>query len=691
MERNAMKFPKPTLLATIISTTVMSGMLHAASSLDMVVVIDESGSMSGEHNAFIGTYVQNLDRLLNEQNVTLNQYGLVGFGASTWGSPAANEAGRENGTDLYRHFYLGLDPDRVWGSADEFHAVTPQLEVSGGFEDGYRAIDYTFRNYDFRATAGSAIMLITDEDRDNDTRNLVTDHLPAGMSSITKEYIQDQLALHKTVVHAVVQQRFTDKDGNNAIAVVGADPDTGFAYVRDANGVITKVQGYVLQPTWDTTQADYTELALASGGTAMDIDGLRSVYTDAAALAALSGELAKLVADIAVGQVPVIGIDCGVAQGVAAQICSAIASSNNAGLQQIGQQINSPAQYGQLTQYQVNQMLQSAVSNTRNVRRVVLNRLADMRRAGFASNDINLVNFANANVSLSPEMVEAIRIARGGAASADQGDAGFFIRGIYTRGDYDSTAVANGYESTTYTFVAGIDKYLSDAAQVGAAISYATTDSDFSRVAGGTEAKTYGLTAYGSYQLAPELFLEGSAGYSRADFDTSRDTGFGIVKGDTKGDIWNVSVGALKNIQAGSVLLQPFAYLHYTDVTINGFTEQGGAAALRVGSSNMDSLVSELGVTSAIQLTDSLTADLRLAWEHEFNNSGTSIASSFVSAPGNVFRSRTPSQTADYGRVGLGLTKGLGQNRSLALRGETLVGHNRYDEYSLEIRYRQAF
>jgi outer membrane autotransporter protein len=686
-----MKFPKPTLLATLISTTVMSGILHAATSLDMAVVIDESGSMSGEHNAFIGTYVRNLDSLLNEQNVTLNRYGLVGFGGGSHSAIAPNEAGREIGTDFYRHFYLGLDPQRVWGTPDEFHAVTPQLETTGWFEDGYRAMDYAFRNFDFRPTAGSAIMLITDEDRDIDDVDLVTDHLPAGMSSIDKRYIQDQLARYNTVVHAVVQQRFTDKDGNTAVAVVGADPDTGFAYVKDENGVITKVTGYILVPTWDTTQQDYTELALASGGTAMDIDGLRSIYTDATALAALTGELAKLVAEIAVGQVPVIGIDCGSAQGVAAQICSAIAASNDGQLQQIGQQVNSADQYNQLSQYQVSQMLQTATANTRNVRRVVLDRLADMRRTGVAANDINLVNYATANVSLSPEMVEAMRVARGGAASADQGDTAFFVRGIYTRGDYDNTAVANGYESSTYTFVAGVDKYLSDAAQVGSAISYATTDADFSRVAGGTEAKTYGLTAYGSYEVAPQIYVEGNLGYSRADFDTRRDSGFGILRGDTRGNVWNLSVGALKTLDVGTVLLQPFTYLHYTDVAINGFTEKGGVAALRVGSSSIDSLVSEIGVTAAMQLSDSLTGDMRLGWEHEFKNSGTSVASSFVSSPNNVFHSKTPSQVSDYGRIGLGLTKGLAHNRSLAVRGETLVGHNRYDEYSLEIRYRQAF
>ncbi|HDY99321.1 MAG TPA: autotransporter outer membrane beta-barrel domain-containing protein [Pseudomonas sabulinigri] len=690
-EQRTLNFSKPTLLATFISAAITSTAIHAATSLDMVVAIDESGSMSGEHNAFIGTYVKNLDSLLNDQNVTLNQFGLLGFGGDTGQTVSANEAGRENGSALYRHLSLDSDASPLWGNAADFDAVTHQLQTSGGTEDGYRAIDYLYRHFQFRPTAGSSIMLITDEDRDNDFYNLDPSNLPTGMTEIDKSYIQSQLAQYKTVVHAVVSQRFTDKSGNTAIAVVGSDPDTGYAYVKDGNGVISKVQGYVLSSADGTTESDYTELALRSGGTAMDIDGLRSVYTDATALAALSGELAKLVADIAVGQVPVVGIDCGAANGVAAQICSAIAGSGNSQLQAIGQELDSPEQYSQLTQYQVNQMLHTAVSNTRNVRRVVLDRLADLRRNGFATSDIDVMDYNNGNVALSSDITDRLEYARGGAASAEQGEVGYFIRGIYTKGEYDSSAAAPGFDSKTYTFVAGIDRYLSDATQVGAALSYSTSDSDYSDVGGDSETDTYGIAAYGSHELGQGFYLEGNVGFSRAHFDTNRDTGFGMVEGNTKGDIWNLSAGVTKAYPMSSLTLEPFAYLHYTDVSVDGFTEKGGAAALRVSHSSFDSLISELGFTSAYQLTESLTGDLRLAWEHEFKDTETTVPVSFVSAPGNVFVSQGESQSTDYGRIGLGLTKAMAYNRSLSLRAETLVGHDNYDEYSIEARFRQSF
>ncbi|MEB3734104.1 autotransporter outer membrane beta-barrel domain-containing protein [Halopseudomonas pachastrellae] len=119
--------------------------------------------------------------------------------------------------------------------------------------------------------------------------------------------------------------------------------------------------------------------------------------------------------------------------------------------------------------------------------------------------------------------------------------------------------------------------------------------------------------------------------------------------------------------------------------------EKGGPAALRVGSTDIDSLVSELGFSTVYAFSDSLQGDLRLAWEHEFENDGTAVPMSFVTAPGSVFVSQTPSQSSNYGRIGLGLTKTMSDARSLSLQGNTLVGYDDYDEYSFEVRFRQRF
>lgn len=688
-----MKLLKPTLIAAAVCMAASAQAQQAATSLDMAVVIDESGSMAGEHNQFIGTYVDNLDQLLNNQGVTLNQYGLVGFGGGTFSSVTPNEAGREEGGALYRHFWLKRNPDDVWGSATDFDNTTPELTTSGGTEDGYRAIDYTFRNYTFRSSTSKAIMLITDEDRDNDTSNLATGHLPQGMTELDKAFIEGELSRSGTTVHAVVNQRFMDLAGNPAVAIVGKDPATGTAYVQQADGSIVQKTGYQFGSAGSNTQADYTELALATDGTVIDIDALRDVYQDTTALTALSGTLAQLVANItASGGGTVIGVNCDSASGAAAQVCAAIASSQNSNVQNLGQQVSQTAQYQQLTQYQVSQMLQGALNNGRAVMRTLRTRMATLRQAGTNVANVQVMDYYDGNVALTNRQIEAAQEMRGGAASADNNGFGYFLRGHYTNGDFDGNDSTSGYDSDTYTLVGGVDKYFDDKTQAGVALHYANSDADYDMGAGGTDSDSYGLNLYGSHELAPNLYLEASLGYSRMDIDADRETGFGMASGSTDADITSASLGALREIAVTPKLaLQPFVYLNYQNVDMDGFTESGSNAALVVEDSRLESLNSEVGLGAAYQVGASTIATASVAWEHEFKDDSTAVTSAFAASPNDVFTVDVPRPDDNYGRVSVGLMQEIGGNRSVTFNADTIFGHSDYDEFGVMLQFRQQF
>jgi len=688
----AMKLFKPTLIAAAVAVAGTAHAQQAVTSLDMAVVIDESGSMAGEHNQFIGTYVDNLDQFLNNEGVTLNQYGLVGFGGSTFQSTTSNEAGREEGSALYRHFWLERNPDDVWGSAQDFDNTTPELNTSGGTEDGYRAIDYTFRNYTFRSSVGKAIMLITDEDRDNDTTNLQTSHLPQGMTELEKSYIESELQRTGTTVHAVVDQRFLDADGNAAIAIVGDDPTTGTAYVQQADGTIVKKTGFQFSSASSNTQADYTEVALKTGGIVIDIDALRNVYTDTTALNALSGSLAQLVANItASGGGTVIGINCAAATGAAAQVCAAISSSQNPNVQNLGQQV-SVAQQQKLTQYQVSQMLQSALNNGQMVMRTLRKRMATLRQAGTNVANVDVMDYYDGNVALTNRQIEASQQLRGGAASGDRDGFGYFLRGHYTNGDFEGNDSTSGYDSDTYTLVGGVDKYFDDKTQGGVALHYANSDADYDLGSGGTDSDSYGLNLYGSHELVPNLYLEASLGYSRMDIDADRDTGAGRVSGSTDADITFASLGMLRDIPVTpKFAVQPFVYLNYQNVDMDGFTESGGAAALRVEDSRLESINWEMGLGAAYQVGDNTTATAAVAWEHEFKDDSTAVTSAFAASPNDVFTVDVPRPDDNYGRVSVGLMQEIGGNRSLSLNADTIFGHSDYDEYGVMLQFRQQF
>ena len=119
--------------------------------VDTVVIIEESGAMGGEQS-WIQQVIPSLESAFKAEGfgagTDSNRYGLVGFGSG--GSGVLGRTLTANGNQLF--------------GASDFATAASQLVTSGGFEDGYSAIDYTFNNYNFRSGAVKNFFLVTDED-----------------------------------------------------------------------------------------------------------------------------------------------------------------------------------------------------------------------------------------------------------------------------------------------------------------------------------------------------------------------------------------------------------------------------------------------------------------------------------------------------------------------------------------------
>ncbi|MBS1159138.1 MAG: autotransporter outer rane beta-barrel protein [Proteobacteria bacterium] len=694
---------KKTVLHTAILAAI-AGSAQAASTVDMVVAIDESGSMSGEHNAFIGSYIKNLDNVLNAQNVTVNRYGLGGFGGSTGQGVSSNEAGRETGWALYRNLNLGTNKSDVWGTANQFNAVTPQLETSGGTEDGYRMIDYILRNYSFRNNAGASILLITDEDRDIDTGGTpVTTGLPAGSTIYNTSgntasnilALQSVLDQKKIVLHGVVNQRFNDKNGNTAIAIVGKDPSTGFAFVKNpTTGVVSKTSGYALGSASGTTESDYTKLALATGGTVADIDQLRSVYTDLTALNSLSQELAQIVAAISQGQTPVVGVDCSIASGSAHRLCQALLLGGNTLAPLYPSGAPTASQLNTLLPQALLNARQSIINGSRQYRRILTNRLGELLAGGGRLNAAaDTASYASNNVNISGNGLAQENIRGGGASADSSSDIAFFVRGSYGEGRQSTTNGVNGYRSETFSLAIGADTRVSRDITLGAALGFIRSDADVRDLSGtGSKSDTYLVTGYGSYEFRPSWHLDGMLGYGYINLDTRRSAGGDSLVGDTRANQWFFSAGVTKDFALNeATTLKPFGRLHYTALSIDGYSEKGGLAALTYDGNNMDSLASEIGVGVRQKFDRGWAVNGSLAWEHEFNDNNRSVRTAFVADPGNAFNVNGRDVQRDYGRVTLGLSKEIDRERSLLVNLDGVVGNGSYSEYALEFKYRQSF
>ena len=217
----------------------------ASAAVDLMFIMDESGSMSGEHE-WVGDMVTYLDSKLISAGQTDNMYALVGFAAGY----------SDGGPDPRRHSVGG----GAWGTAGELSAATAGLVTSGAWEDGWDAINFGLRGYSFHSDALVNMVLVTDEDRDSLN------------SSLTYDKMLDALTDENVMLNVVVDCGFRDGQGVSALGIDAY----GNAYIADGSGGYVLSPGGVIVSPYYNTDTCYVELAWATGGAAWDLNQLRN-------------------------------------------------------------------------------------------------------------------------------------------------------------------------------------------------------------------------------------------------------------------------------------------------------------------------------------------------------------------------------------------------------------------------------
>jgi hypothetical protein len=211
---------------------------------DVVFIVDESGSMSGEQD-FLANTITSLNSALGLANVTDVKYGVIGFG----GRPVSG---------------VPNDPPRLVTGLTTVDAAKTGIEsliTSGGFEDGYDAIKFAFDNLSFRAGAARNFILVTDENRDDTPGSTNT------MSSIAS-----LLSSTKTVLNAILNVSSIEDGNGNTTGVIGINNNND-AYTADGSGGFFTTALGTLNSS--SNSLDYDSLALNSGGAVWDLNVLR--------------------------------------------------------------------------------------------------------------------------------------------------------------------------------------------------------------------------------------------------------------------------------------------------------------------------------------------------------------------------------------------------------------------------------
>ncbi|XP_065195949.1 uncharacterized protein LOC135827368 [Sycon ciliatum] len=232
------------------------------SSAIVVLVVDESGSMVGEH-LWLNTTVQALESNLLAKGVGVvnpNRYALVGFA-----SPA-DVTGR----------IISLADQGHCGTAEEMSGALNQLQVDGTLEDGYAAMSLALNTISCLQEArpkevACQVILATDEGRDQLEPEIQYDDM------------LESLSRKDCILNVVIWERFRGRE-----LATPSDPhprwQVALGIDRKNRAVVADGDNFAFLPegnAWtitgrENTHRTYVQLATQTGGGAWDLEKLRT-------------------------------------------------------------------------------------------------------------------------------------------------------------------------------------------------------------------------------------------------------------------------------------------------------------------------------------------------------------------------------------------------------------------------------
>jgi len=294
----------------------------------------------------------------------------------------------------------------------------------------------------------------------------------------------------------------------------------------------------------------------------------------------------------------------------------------------------------------------------------------------------------------------------GGGASADSpfGRWGFFLTGTFNFGDKDRTENETGFDFDSTGITGGADYRFTDDLVAGMAIGFAKNNVDFDSVGGGLDTDTWHLAAYGSYYLSERMYIDAIVEYGWHDYDSRRNIQYQIAsdvvrrqaEADYDGNQLGARLGTGYDITDGALSYGVYGGVAYLKVDVDGFTE-GGASGLNLRLDGFDatSVTSTLGgrISRVFNTAKAvITPQLRVEWEHEYDNDATTLAARFAADPFNtVFGIETDSPDRDYFRIGLGVSAVFPHGVSAYVNYDTILDKRDWTDHLIDAGVRWEF
>jgi len=201
-----------------------------------------------------------------------------------------------------------------------------------------------------------------------------------------------------------------------------------------------------------------------------------------------------------------------------------------------------------------------------------------------------------------------------------------WINGYGGWGSTGSTANSASVDRSVAGFFAGLDVPLNEVWSLGIAGGYGSTNLDMDDLASSGDIDSYDLALYAGGKWGA-LGLRGGVSHSWNAVSVSRTVAF---PGFTEGESADYDAGTTQvfgeigyELAYGAAKFEPFAGLAYVAVSSDGFTEQGGVAALTAQGSDQDNTYSTLGIRVSADVPvakGQLAVRGLLGWQHAFGD-----------------------------------------------------------------------
>ncbi|WP_346297296.1 autotransporter domain-containing protein [Rhodopseudomonas sp. P1] len=224
----------------------------------------------------------------------------------------------------------------------------------------------------------------------------------------------------------------------------------------------------------------------------------------------------------------------------------------------------------------------------------------------------------------------------------------------------------------------GADGELFNALRLGVVGGYGSTSINLDGGRGSVTGDTYSVGVYGgrAWNALAVSFGANHAWHNLSSSRTVALTGFSDrLTADYNARTTQVYGDVGYTVELGRAALQPFAGLAYVSLDTSGFTERGGAAALRSAGDNVDATFSTLGLRAngALTLgTTAVTASGMVGWRHTMNTVIPTATNAF--ATGNAFTVSGLPLAKDAAVFEAGLGTALNPSTALSVNYSGQVG-----------------